>query len=262
MIPEIFAPGIVSTEHHEFSSCFSPDGKEIYFTRRHPVLNRNVIMVSKLADGVWTEPDMAEFVQGKMSFEPFVSPDNKRLYFMYGEPIPGQPGPPMNVLYVERKGDGWGEPQNPGPPFNPARAMHISAALDGTIYTTDISNGPGSERLGIIEKVNGDYLKLENPGPPLDGIKQSMHPFIAADGSYIIFGSRDPDREITNVLYFSYRKEDGNWSEPQEIELGIRAGQPFATSDGQYLFFTSGEYGQSDIYWVSTKVLDKLKPEK
>jgi hypothetical protein len=168
----------------------------------------------------------------------------------------------MNVLYVEREADGWGEPQNPGPPFNPAKAMHISATADGTVYTTDISNGPGSERIGIIEKIDGEYVKLVNPGPPLDGIKQSMHPFIAPDGSYLIFGSRNPDREIKNVLFFSYRTEDGKWSEPQEIELGISAGQPFVTSDGQYLFFTSGEYGQSDIYWVSTKVLDKLKPEK
>ena len=40
-IPEIFAPGIISTEAHEFSCCFSPDGKEFYFTRMHPELRQN-----------------------------------------------------------------------------------------------------------------------------------------------------------------------------------------------------------------------------
>ena len=30
MTPEIFAPGIISTEKHEFLCCFSPDGNEFY----------------------------------------------------------------------------------------------------------------------------------------------------------------------------------------------------------------------------------------
>jgi Tol biopolymer transport system component len=31
-VPEIFAPGVVSTEAHELSYCFSPDGKYLFFT--------------------------------------------------------------------------------------------------------------------------------------------------------------------------------------------------------------------------------------
>ncbi|MBN1211119.1 MAG: PD40 domain-containing protein [candidate division Zixibacteria bacterium] len=261
-VPEVFAPGIVSSEAHEFSSCFSPNGKEFYFSRRHPDLNETVVMVSTLFEGVWTEPVVAPFVKKQFSFEPWVTPDNKKLYFQSGVPIPGQTGPPMNVLYVEREGDGWGEATNPGPPFNPAQAMHISSTADGTIYTTDISGGMGSECLGIIRKVDGKYLKLEKLGPPLDKLKQSMHPYIAPDESYIIFGSRQPGQQFTNVLYFSYRKADGGWSEPKEINLGINAGLPFVTGDGKYLFFTSGEQGKSDIYWVSIRILDKLKPKK
>ena len=34
MIPEVFAPGIVSkVGSHEFAGTFSPDGKEFFFTR-------------------------------------------------------------------------------------------------------------------------------------------------------------------------------------------------------------------------------------
>jgi hypothetical protein len=121
-IPELFAPGIVSTDAHEFSCCFSPDGTEFYFTRRHPALNETVIMFSKLVNGVWTEPDVASFVKKQFSFEPFVTPDNKRLYFQSGKPVPGQTGPAMNVLYVDRQGDGWSEAKDPGAPFNPMKA--------------------------------------------------------------------------------------------------------------------------------------------
>ncbi len=259
MIPKIFATGIVSTESHEFSCCFSPDGNEFYFTRRHPELKQTVIMVSKLVDEVWTEVDVAPFVEKQFSFEPWVTPDNKRLYFQSGKPIPGQPGPPMNILYVERKGTEWGEPINPGPPFNPAKAMHISSTKDGTIYTTDISGGPGSECLGIIKEVNGEYLKLEKLGYPLDKEKQSMHPYISTDESYMIFGSRRPAQKMNSVLFYSFKKEDGNWSVPEEINLGMNAGLPFVTHDGKYLFFTSGERGKGDIYWVDAKIIEKLK---
>ena len=259
--PEVFAPGIVSTVSHEFSSCFSPDGTEFYFTRRHPELNQTVIMVSKLVDEVWTEPDVAPFVENQFSFEPWVTPDNKRLYFQSGKPIPGQPGHPMNVLYVERQGTEWGEPISPGSPFNPAKAMHISSTIDGTIYTTDISGGPGTECLAIIKKVNGEYVNLEKLGYPLDNEKQSMHPYISADESYIIFGAIK-SVEINKVLFYSFKNEDGKWSEPKEIDLGINAGQPFITFDGNYLFFTSGERGKGDIFWVSTKILDELRPKK
>ncbi|MBE0655504.1 MAG: hypothetical protein IH594_17005, partial [Bacteroidales bacterium] len=34
LTPEIFAPGIISTEQFEFGGTFSPDGTEFFFTRR------------------------------------------------------------------------------------------------------------------------------------------------------------------------------------------------------------------------------------
>jgi hypothetical protein len=98
--PEIFASGAISTPAHEFSCCFSPDGKEFYFTRDVAELNEKVIMVTRLRNGMWTAPAVVPFVENQFSFEPMVAPDNQRLYFMSGKPIPGQSGPPMNILYV------------------------------------------------------------------------------------------------------------------------------------------------------------------
>jgi hypothetical protein len=159
--PEIFAPGVISTPDHEFSCCFSPDGKEFYFTRHVAELDEKVIMVTRLRDNVWTAPVVVPFVENQFSFEPLITPDNKRLYFMSGKPIPGQAGPPMNVLYVEREGDEWGASQNPGAPFNPAKTMFVSSTLDGTIYTTDISQGPGKESILVSKPVDGKYTELK-----------------------------------------------------------------------------------------------------
>jgi Tol biopolymer transport system component len=260
--PEIFAPGVISTVSHEFSCCFSPDGKEFYFTRNDPTLNQKVIMVTRLHEGVWTEPAVVPFVENQFSFEPMVTPDNKRLYFCSGKPIPGQPGPPMNMLYVERDGDGWGAAQNPGPPFNPAQTMFISVTAAGTMYATDISEGPGKECIGVVRKVDGQYQKLERLGPPINAGSQNMYPFVAPDESYLIFTSKKPSEKNSSVLSVSFKKPDGGWSEPQAIGVGMQAALPFVSHDGKYLFFTGGEQGASDIYWVSAKIFEKLKPKE
>jgi hypothetical protein len=119
--------------------------------------------------------------------------------------------------------------------------------------------GPGSECLAIIKQVNGEYLKLEKLGDPFNKVKQSMHPYVSADESYIIFGSGRPAQ---SVLLCSFKNADGTWSEPKEINLGMNAGQPFVTNDGKYLFFSSGVPGQGDIYWVDAKIIEQLQPKK
>ena len=35
---------------------------------------------------------------------------------------------------------------------------------------------------------------------------------------------------------------------------------PRVSPDGKYLFFTSSRKGNMDIYWVSEKIIEKLKP--
>jgi Tol biopolymer transport system component len=43
--------------------------------------------------------------------------------------------------------------------------------------------------------------------------------------------------------------------------VGLDAGLPLVSPDGKFLFFTAGERGKSDIYWVDAKILDKLRPK-
>lgn len=257
--PVKFVPGIISTDSHEFSCCFSPDGNEFYFARRDPEPNQTVMMVSRQVNGVWTKPEPeAALLPEKFTFEPFVTPDNKRLYFQTAGVVDGKPE--MMTKYVERNEKGWGEIKNPGSPFNPGKTMHISSTIDGTIYTTDISGGMGTEALGIIKKVNGEYKKLEKLVPPFNKIEKEQHPWIAPDESYMIFTVRRPGQQPVSTLFYSFRDKSKQWSEPKELNLGMAAGLPFVSSDGKYLFFTSGEQGKSDIYWVSAKVVEELKP--
>jgi ankyrin repeat protein/Tol biopolymer transport system component len=264
--PQIFAPGIVSTPAHEFACSFSPDGKEFYFTRRETRQSPTLIMVSGYIDGLWTVPEPAPFNdkfaarEGSMSFEPMVSPDGRRLYFSSDRSLPGQAGPGgppmMNIWYVEREGGRWGVPQNPGPPFNPMKAMYISTSNMGTIYTTDISDGMGNERIAVARRVGGLYQQLERLRAPINVGTGNMYPYIAPDESYLIFSRRSAAQNAGSSLLVSFRSPDGTWGEPKAIDLGnLSAGVPTISPDGKYLFFTAGERGRSDIYWVEATFL-------
>ena len=258
--PEIFAPGFVSTDAHEFSCSFMPDGAEFYFARRDPDLGIPLIMVTRLVDGVWTEPTVVSFVQNRMSFEPRVTPDGRRLFFTWGRPAPGQEGPPMSIWYVDRQGDGWSEPGDVGPPLNPMKAMYVSVTQEGTLYTSDVSEGPGREAIATARMTDGKYEDLVRLGPPINVGAQDMYPYIAPDESYLIFASRRGAPDTLGGLFISFRAPNGEWSDPQEIDLGMPAGLPLISPDGEYLFFTAGERGRSDIYWVEAGFVEELRP--
>jgi hypothetical protein len=259
--PEVFAPGVVSTDAHEFSCSFTPDGNEFYFTRRDLETKTPLIMVTKLVDGAWTKPEVVPFIEDTPAFEPRVTVDGKRLYFTYGKVIPDQQGPPMNIFYVEREGAGWGAPRNAGAPFNPMKAMYVSTTRDGTIYTTDISGGPGSESIAVARSVEGKYESLEKLGPPIDVGARDMYPFVSPDESYLLFTSTRPVEGVESGLFVSFRLESGTWSDPQGIALPLEVGLPLVTPDGKFLFFTAGERGKSDIYWADAGIIEDLKPK-
>jgi hypothetical protein len=141
-------------------------------------------------------------------------------------------------------------------------ALFVSAASDGTIYTTDISEGPGKECIAVARKVDGAYTSLERLGPPVNGEARSMYPCIAPDGSFLVFNQRRPGEKMQSVLVVSFRTPDGGWSVPRLIDLRMEAGTPFVSRDGKFLFFTAGERGKSDIYWVSAEVIEALRPKR
>jgi hypothetical protein len=67
-------------------------------------------------------------------------------------------------------------------------------------------------------------------------------------------------------LYIGFKKRDGSWTRP--MNMGPRINTPqndhlaMVSGDGKYLFFRSEREGISGIYWVSTKIIDALRPKE
>ncbi|WP_298321178.1 hypothetical protein [uncultured Aquimarina sp.] len=84
LIPEVFAPGIVSINGRNASTIsFSPDLDEIYFSAHEKDEETSSIYFSKLKDNKWTPVKRANFTNGKKNEElyPSVSLNDKRIYF-------------------------------------------------------------------------------------------------------------------------------------------------------------------------------------
>jgi Tol biopolymer transport system component len=253
---KLFAPGIISTQgHFELSVTFTPDGKELYFTRRADEGGVNVIMVCKWEENGWTAPDTANFSKEGRSSEPHITPDGSKLYFGTTRIKPGEEKPSYGIWVMNRLDNHWGKPEYA------MYGMYVSTTYDGSIYFTDISD----QSDGGIKKItseNGGLQKREKLGSGVNDPTNGVHPFISPKEDFIIFdGYRKEGFGGEGDLYVAYKDENGKWSDAYNLGVFINGpGTNFCASispDGKYIFYTKNR----DIYWVSTKIIEELKPK-
>jgi hypothetical protein len=263
LTPEIFAPGIVSTNLPDFSCCVSPDAREIYFTRWIPKFGGSRIMFTHLTDTGWTRPDVLPQIADIKSIEPTMSPDGSKLFFGVWEHTANMAEPNLRIRYLARTDAGWTGPFDLDHPFNKVMVMYLTVARDGTVYTSDISAGQGFKRLVRAGQANDQYTNFKPVGSPLDTISGALYPCIAPDQSYLLFCAPGKSGK-GNGLFVSFMLSNTAWSNPAELVTGFKeVAQPWITVDGKYIFFTviPGP-GESDIYWADAKITEQFRPEK
>jgi hypothetical protein len=254
--PEVFAPGIVSLAgHFEFAITFSPDGKEIFFTRRKDPDGQNTMMTARWKKDGWTAPREAAFAKGYSSNEPHITPDGRKLYFGCFRRRPEAERADYGIWVTERIDGDWGEARFHGP------GMFVSSSRDGDLYMTDVTNIAGG---GIVRYpfLDGTYGQPEKLGGGVNTPKPGAHAFIVPDKSFVVFDSyqRPGGQGGEGDLWVCFRSPDGTWGEA--INLGDAVNTPatnFCPSlspDGKYLFFSTCR----DIYWVSAEVINRLRP--
>lgn len=275
MTPEIFAPGIVSTQEDEINSLFSPDGKEFYFSidtkRNNSKAGKSYkIMFMKEEEKGWTKPQTAPFSGKYMDADMCISFDGKKMFFCSDRPLQGNGAPKKDsdIWMVGKTGNGWSKPKNLGPGVNSDKnEWHPSITKDGTIYfSSSCEGGKGASDLYCSRYGNGSYEKAENLGGPINTQYREGDIFIAPDESYLIVMSSDrPEGYGSGDLYISFHKKDGSWTKAKNMGEKINTGSleycPMLSHGGKYLFFTSRRSGTDDIYWVDARIIGGLKPE-
>jgi hypothetical protein len=173
----------------------------------------------------------------------------------------------VDIWFVSREEDGWGEPQHLGSPVNTdGIEANVSFSENGDMYfqSRDREGGHGADDIYVSRHMNGGFSKPENLGEPVNSRFTEGVPFIAPDESYLIFHSNRPDRTSPEFeLYICFRKQDGTWTEPINFGSRINVGWTTAgnvTPDGKYLFFNNAKHGSRAYYWVDAAIIETLKP--
>ncbi|MEO1244220.1 MAG: polysaccharide deacetylase family protein [Pseudomonadota bacterium] len=263
--PTVFAPGKVSrSDAYEYGSVFSASGTEAFFGV--DVGERAEIRTTRLEDGEWKTPEVVladpVFTYG----DPFLSLDGSRLYFISNRPREGGFEPAdFDIWYVDRRQDGWSEPVNLGAPINtPANEYYVSLTDDGHLAFASNRGAGGQRNFDVYvaaPKDDGGYYPPQRLPDSVNSPAYEADPFIAHDGSYLIFGATRRDGSGRGDLYISFKDEEGEWSEA--VSMGPRINTqhhelcPYVSRDGRYLFYTSNE----DIRWLDAAVIDELRQE-
>ena len=170
-----------------------------------------------------------------------------------------------------RTGNGWTAPVKMEPPVNSSSVeFEVSVSENNTLYFSSTRPGMlGSIDIYYSKFEDGEYKTAVNMGIPVNTKNGDDCPFIARDESYLILNSNrnggyDTDK---SDLYISYRKDDGTWTNPKNLGPKINTAgydiYPYVSPDNKFLFFTRRESWQnskpSDIFWISTSFIDRLK---
>jgi Tol biopolymer transport system component len=254
--PIVFAPGLVSSGEHEFSCCFSPDGNAFYFTRALGQNKKKSVLVIKYDGEKWSQPEEALPDFEGETYEPHITEDGMKLYFMGMrlDDLNGEKTMLMDLYYAESTNKGWTKITHLGAPFNPLNSMFVSTCGD-VIYTTNRS-GEGPD-IVYVRKEDEHFSSFTDPGETINTSAPELYPFIARDGSYLLF-NRVLDGE--KLLFVCFKQANGQWGAAVEVPLGIESGCPMVSPDGRFLFFNAGKKFSNDIYWVSSEVFLGLKP--
>jgi Tol biopolymer transport system component len=249
---KLFAPGLISvTGRFEYALSFSPDGEELFFSAQPPD-GRASLHHSRIEGGTWTRPTAVSLTAGakKEEMEAFFAPDGKHIYF-----APYDEGMDVRVWVVEVGPEGWQNPRELGPPVSEDPAFFPTSTAAGALYYMNLAK----------RKVYRAKLKDGRVESTADaGLELGGHAFVAPDESFVLLDAVPPGQEERDI-FVAFRTTDGGWTVPANLGPRVNTKHaetcPSLSSDGQYLFFSryDEDGGISNIYWISSSVIDNLR---
>ena len=256
--PEVFAPGIVSINgRFEGAIPFSPDLKEMYFGANNEN-EETSIYFSKLKGNKWTPIKKANFTKGqkKEEMHPFVSRDGKKIYFTALDSIFAD----EKIWYINRSENSWSDAVLLDSPINDNLVFFPNQSNNGDLYYFNLSK----MKTYYTPNENGEFKEIKEVQHEF-----GHHAFISPSQDYLVFTGRSQDEgRKDNDIYVCFKQKDSTWTKPINLGSTINSNfnekVPSITPDGKYLFFGRSERdiepGLSNMYWVSTEVINKVRP--
>lgn len=265
LVPVLFSPGVISSDINEHSpAAFSPDGKEVYWA----VTDGRMMTIKcmKQENNRWTAPQTVPFAKELECSSPVFSIDGKKLFFTSQD---GSRNWEITLWFVEKTSIGWSERKKVDAIINTGDLEYqVSLTKDGTLYFgSGRAGGFGQEDIYRSRLVNGKYAKPENLGSSINTELIEASVFVAPDESYLLFTRIRIENRKPDVNFFvSFKDRDGTWIQTIDISEKLDSKSSAfwigVSPDGKYIFFVKRKNRASDMYWVSSRIIDDFKPKE
>ncbi|MEM9549389.1 MAG: hypothetical protein AAGA77_25685 [Bacteroidota bacterium] len=232
----------------------SSDGKEAYLTVQNPTEEIRTICRIQKSNGVWSKPYPTPFSGKHKDLEPYLSPDNLKLFFVSNRPNAFDKEN-YDIYYVERDhvDSTWSEPINLGAPINTeGNEFYPAIAASGNLYFTSVKAKDNGRDDIYFSAWNGNqYSEPVSMDTTINTTGYEFNSFISPDESYIIFsGYNRADGLGSGDMYISYKNESEQWTQAQNLSSTINSKYmdycPYVDNNGT-LYFTSRRNSASDM---------------
>lgn len=261
--PQLFAPGVVSTDAREYGIAFTPSGTVAYFTRRLRQRRAGAqILVTRFVEGAWTEPELAPFSTDRDE-APFITADGERMLFSSRRFVTGSLDRSPNIWVMERTSDGWSDPSPLEGVVNQPRGeiddfttgseMGPVLLADGSLlYWTAADPEWGNDVYVADPDPSGAFM---NPRPlRLNSYGDESNPAMSPGGRYLVFQAYRDARGVGEQDLYVVERTAYGWSDPWLLPEPINSersdGYPSFSPDGRYFFFASDRDARAGIYSI------------
>lgn len=249
--PEVFSPGVLS-EGEIYRGVFAPAGRTFYFFKKvTPNQEDYRIFVSQLAGGNWTKPEQVRLGGEHSDLYPALSNDGKRMVFSSYRPAPGDTSEKRNahLWYVERAGNGWGEPVFLSS-VNKLGHYHswVELSADGALYFRR-TTPDWQQTETLVARRDGQGYATPIRYEDVERWKTWRKDVRVAGGSpgpdgkviFLDVVTRNPQTGRGASDIWVSLKQGNKWTEPQPLGAGINSDGydvfPFFSPDRRDLYF-------------------------
>jgi TolB protein len=261
--PEIFAPGIASTEHSEIRLTISPDGATaLWFSRdRSGGAGGYDIWMARRSGAGWSAATPVSFNSPGRDFDPAFSRDGRFVYFCSDR----RGGIGKDDLYrVAVTGAGFGTPKNLGPAVNsPGDEYAPMLSPDGRLllFSSDRPGGAGRHDLYTARAKGRGFVTAAPLAGALNTPADEFDASFLSDGRTIVF-ARAPSMLDDRIDLFAAasdgRRYDGGTILPAGVNdaAGNSYGPMLDWSAPDRLTFSSRRGGarSMDLYRIAYRL--------
>ncbi|MCG8319073.1 MAG: OmpA family protein [Cytophagales bacterium] len=281
IIPEKLNDSI-NSPYKELRPLISPDGKELYFSRRnHPdniagTSDEEDIWVSRLdtVTGEWTKAvNLSRPLNNKHpNFVSAITPDGNSVMLVLGNKYNENGKMSAGVSISTRIEDGWSEPKNfeieNDYNYSPKANYFMANNRKVLILAVERDDSYGDRDLYVsFLKEDSTWSEPVSMGPVINSAAEESSPYLAADDKTIYFSSKGFSGYGKDDLFISRRLDDSwtNWTVPQNLGPDINSPDDdqffMITPSGEYAYYSRGHVNTDlDIYRLKIPVVYKPAP--